>query len=101
MSTTQKDFENLLTHLDYYLGVALKMSQELQSRVHNSEGDTDLYRKLSVYLTPNLIHWISGQQAGSMKDLKETLDRRLTEQGNNMAQLHEGEGQDVLTKPKA
>lgn len=55
---------------------ALTEAQSLQKKVYEMEGDSDLYRKLSNYLVPNLHHWVTGNQAGSLKDLSETIERR-------------------------
>lgn len=59
--------------------MAFAISQKWQAEVQSTEGDSDLYRKLAFYLTPNLNHWINGMQAGNMKDLDELFKRRLDE----------------------
>lgn len=65
--------------IDNHLKDALSISLQIQEYVMKLEGDSDLFRKVAFYLTPYLNHWIQGAQAGSIKDLKETLERRTTE----------------------
>lgn len=55
---------------------AYESAVALQTFVQTTEGDSDLYRKLAFYLTPNLAHWLEGAQAGNMKDLNDTLNKR-------------------------
>ena len=62
--------------IDMHLQAAFRAAAEMQSIVSDSEGDSDLFRKLSFYLTPNLNHWINGAQAGSMKDIDSLLTKR-------------------------
>jgi hypothetical protein len=71
--------KNYIGDIQDHLKSALALSQQLQSRVQEVEGDSDLYRKLAYYLTPSLNHWIEGLQAGNIKDLNELLDRREKE----------------------
>lgn len=59
------------------LKLAFDNARRLQAEVQNTEGDSDLFRKLSMYLTPNINHWITGEQAGNVKDLKSVLEQRL------------------------
>jgi len=59
-----------------YLEDAHRIAAKWQQDVYAVEGDSVLYRKLSTYLTPNLQHWISGAQAGNIKDLEETLKQK-------------------------
>lgn len=63
---------NIQNHLEYALDVAKRMQDEVQT----SEGDSELFRKISFYLTPSLNHWINGAQAGSIKDLELLLKSR-------------------------
>ena len=58
-----------------HLEDAHRLAAQWQARVLEQEGDSALHRKLSAYLTPNLRHWISGVQAGNVKDLEETLKK--------------------------
>jgi hypothetical protein len=58
-----------------YLEDAHRIAAKWQQDVYAVEGDSALFRKLSAYLTPNLQHWISGAQAGNVKDLEETLKK--------------------------
>lgn len=60
------------THLQAALGDAIN----LQAHVMAEEGDSDLYRKIAFYLVPSLQHWITGVQAGNMKDLGTLLTER-------------------------
>jgi|SRR5690606_29642644 len=96
---TADKIKNYVDHIDDHLSMALNLAQKMQELVLETEGDSDLNRKLAFYLIPNLTHWIVGAQAGNMKDLKETLARRLATQESNMLQSHQGEGHNVLTKP--
>ncbi len=57
------------------LYLALASAIELQKKVFEAEGDSELNRKLTSYLIPNLSHWITGSQAGSMKDLNDLIER--------------------------
>ena len=59
-----------------YLEDAHRLAAQWQEAVYVAEGDSALYRKISAYLTPNLQHWISGAQAGNVKDLEETLKQK-------------------------
>jgi len=63
---------NIQNHLEYALDVAKRMQDEVQT----SEGDSELFRKISYYLAPNLNHWINGAQSGSIKDLESLLKSR-------------------------
>lgn len=65
-----------LDQIKKHLQSALDLSQAWQTKVQTEEGDTDLTRKLAFYLTPNLNHWLHGQQAGNMKDLEELFKKR-------------------------
>lgn len=56
-----------------YLEDAHRIATQWQEAVYAAEGDSALYRKISAYLTPNLQHWITGAQAGNIKDLTETF----------------------------
>lgn len=82
--------------IEDHLKSAAAIAQNMKDVVQQMEGDSDLYRKLSFYLCPNLIHWITGMQAGNMKDLKETVARRLAPAGDNAVQSVNGDK--VLTK---
>lgn len=101
MITSQQLIQKYVNDIEEYLTIALVNASNLQSLIHETEGDSDLHRKLQMYLVPNLNHWIYGAQAGNIKDLKETLARRLVEKETNMinTQSHQGDGHDVLTKP--
>lgn len=71
----QEDVKNIEKGLQEALGSAIM----LQQKVFDTEGDSDLFRKLSCYLVPNLQRWVDGAQAGGIKDLNETLERRARE----------------------
>jgi len=62
--------------LQDHLNSALMSAKAMQAEVQKTEGDSDLFRKVSMYLTPNLDHWINGLQAGNIKDLKMVLEER-------------------------
>ncbi len=66
--------EDIKSHLEYVLGE----TQYMQNKINELEGDSDLFRKLEFYLTPNINHWINGIQAGNIKDL-ESLEESRTE----------------------
>jgi len=78
MTTVIQDYIN---QIDDALTMALVHSQHLQKHLLETEGDSDLHRKVSAYLTPNMQHWLAGRQAGNIVDLKETMARRLVEKG--------------------
>ena len=63
---------DIQNHLEYALDIAKRMQDEVQI----SEGDSELFRKISFYLVPSLNHWINGVQAGSIKDLESLLKSR-------------------------
>ena len=73
---SNENLKTLVNEIESHLSTALSLSQQMQEKVHASEADSDLFRKLSFYLTPSLDHWINGEQAGGMKDLKSLLDKR-------------------------
>ena len=73
---SNEEIKNYIDHINDHLLTALNLANKLQKEVQDTEGDSDLYRKLAFYLTPNLNHWITGAQAGNMKDLKELIVRR-------------------------
>ena len=61
------------------VGVRQSPAQAAQAKVFAEEGDSELHRKLSSYLVPNLTHWLTGAQAGGIKDLTTTVERRKNE----------------------
>jgi hypothetical protein len=56
---------------------ALLEATMLRDRLLIDEGESDMYRKLAYYTVPNLQHWLTGAQAGNMKDLNELLEARF------------------------
>ena len=67
--------DDIYSHLEYVFAI----TQRMEEKIKNEEGDIDLFRKLSFYLTPNMNHWLNGMQTGNVKDLRETLERRMKE----------------------
>ena len=65
-----------LEKINGHLQSALTSAQAWETKLQSEELDSDLHRKLSFYLIPSLNHWITGAQAGSMKDLEELFKRR-------------------------
>ena len=59
-----------------YLEDAHRTAAQWQQAEYAANGDSALFRKLNAYLTPNLQHWITGVQAGNIKDLEETLSKK-------------------------
>lgn len=90
--------KNYIDNIENHLKNAAAVAQQMQVHVFHSEGDSDLNRKLSSYLVPNIIHWLEGRQAGSVADLKETLVRRLAEPIADLVQSDDNSK--VLTKKK-
>jgi len=92
-----------IEEIENHLQSALAIAQSMQKHVESIEGDTDLYRKFAFYLTPSLNHWLVGVQAGNIKDLKETLARRVAkpEEKKMTQNSQQGDGHEVLTKPSA
>lgn len=81
--------------------MAHSIAQQWQDRVQSEEGDSDLYRKLAYYLTPNLLHWVTGKQAGSMEDLDELVKRRVRDSKSNANKKgNRGDGHEALTSPE-
>jgi hypothetical protein len=97
MSKYKAEVETIRDHLT----VALQLATNLITKVHAEEGDSDLHRKLSFYLAPSLDHWITGTQAGNMKDLFDTLTRREVEETKKKLATPnvEGDGHEVMTAP--
>jgi hypothetical protein len=75
-SNKKVDMNNELALIRSYLEDAHRIAAKWQQDVYAVEGDSALYRKLNAYLTPNLQHWITGAQAGNIKDLEETLSKK-------------------------
>jgi len=71
--TLLKNVQEMKTHMQSALQIALFLQKDIEA----AEGDSDLHRKFAFYLSPNLNHWISGLQAGNMKDLEDTLNERI------------------------
>lgn len=74
--TTEEQLKSYADNIAIHLQSALQLAQQMQQLTHSTEGDSDLHRKLAFYLVPNLTHWISGAQAGGVKDLDTTLEKR-------------------------
>lgn len=74
---TDPVLQNYIDNIEDHLKTAAAIALHLQTYVLQTEGDTDLFRKLSYYMVPNLNHWIDGSQAGSIKDMKEALAQRV------------------------
>lgn len=99
---TKEQLKNYTDNIAGHLNVALNLALQMQQLVAETEGDSDLYRKLAYYLTPNLSRWVSGAQAGNMQDLYELFARREEQPGVIMqGDSHQGDGHEVLTKPSA
>jgi hypothetical protein len=45
------------------------------ARVQANEGDSELLRKLKMYLVPNMKHWLDGAQNGNVLDLEKYFER--------------------------
>lgn len=69
----KEEYKNYLDNIRNHLDVALALAEKFQTQVQTDEGDSELFRKLSCYLRPNLHHWIHGPQAGNIKDIDELL----------------------------
>jgi hypothetical protein len=65
-----------LSLIKSYLEDAHRIATQWQQAEYAAHGDSALFRKLNAYLTPNLQHWITGAQAGNIKDLEETLKQK-------------------------
>lgn len=76
MNIDNDRLKTYIDNIDSALRSALTLSQQLQSEIQTTEGDTDLFRKLAMYLTPNMNHWIDGLQAGNVRDLRLVLEQR-------------------------
>lgn len=97
-----ENIKTLVDTIDSSLQTARLVAMQLQNYVLETEGDSDLYRKLAYYLSPTLNHWLEGAQAGNIKDLRELLARRAASQGTTMQNPgQQGAGHEVLTKPSA
>jgi len=89
---------NYIENIEDHLKTAAAIAQHMRDHVFQTEGDSELFRRLSYYTVPGLNHWIEGSQAGSAKDLKECLARRLDKPAADTVQL--GNDSKVLTKKK-
>ena len=89
---------NYIENIEDHLKTAAAIAQHMRDHVFQTEGDTDLFRKLSYYTVPSLNHWIDGAQAGSIKDMKETLARRVDKVTEPVVQSTDTNK--VLTKSK-
>ena len=78
MPVSNESLKTYIDQLEGHLKLALSMTIVMQNEVQANEGDSDLLRKFSFYLTPNLNHWINGEQAGNVKDLRSVLASRTT-----------------------
>lgn len=78
MPVSNERLKQYIDGLEDHLRYCLSATQQIQSEVQAAEGDSDLLRKFSFYLTPNLNHWINGEQAGNVKDLRSVLASRTT-----------------------
>jgi hypothetical protein len=98
---TKEKLKNYTDNIADHLNTALNLALQMQQLAAETEGDSDLYRKLAYYLTPNLSRWVSGAQAGNMQDLRELFARREA-QARVLPQpaAKEGNGHEVLTAPK-
>jgi hypothetical protein len=98
---THEALKNYRDNIEYHLQTALNLATHMQQVVFSTEGDSDLNRYLGMYLVPGMNHWLTGNQAGNMKFLKELFERREKEQ---VAKAQEsakmGDGHEVLTDPK-
>lgn len=74
--TTEEQLKSYADNIAIHLQSALQLAQQMQQLTHSTEGDSDLHRKLGFYLVPNLTHWVNGAQAGGVKDLDTTLEKR-------------------------
>lgn len=76
MNIDNKELEEFIKDIDSHISHVYAKSRTMQDLVQQAEGDSDLYRKLSFYLTPSMHHWLEGLQAGNIRDLQELLNSR-------------------------
>jgi len=99
--TVHDALKNYRDNIEYHLRTALTLSEDMQKVVFASEGDSDLNRYLGMYLVPGMNHWLTGNQAGNMRFLKELFERREKEQiAKEQQSAKMGDGHEVLTEPK-
>lgn len=65
--------KNYIDYIEDHLKAAFDNAQMLEKYLEETEGDSDLFRKVSFYLVPSLNHWLVGAQAGNIKDLRDAL----------------------------
>ncbi len=75
-TSTHDQLKTFVANMEDHLARVENLAQQMQQLVLDTEGDSDLNRKLACYLLPALRHWVLGAQAGNMRDLQETLARR-------------------------
>jgi hypothetical protein len=68
--------KNYIDNIESHLSCIVEIAKNMQDDVMAAEGESDLHRKLTSYLVPNMNHWLNGAQAGGIKDLKELLAQR-------------------------
>lgn len=95
---THISLKNYRDNIEYHLQTALTLAANMQQVVFSTEGDSDLNRYLGMYLVPGMNHWLTGNQAGNMKFLKELFERREKEQvAKEQEPAKMGDGHEVLT----
>lgn len=93
--------KNYRNNIELHLQNALALAENMRHVSTVTEGDSDLTRYLGCYLIPALNHWLTGAQAGNMKNLAELFERREKEavvKQQEPAKM--GDGHEVLTEPK-
>lgn len=99
--TVHDSLKNYRDNIEYHLETARNLAQDMQTVATMSEGDSDLTRYLGMYFVPGMNHWLTGNQAGNMKFLKELLERRETGQvAKEQESVKINNDDKVLTKSK-
>ena len=65
-----------MDELEYHLKMAVNSAVKMANEEYPDFEESGIGRTLRSYTIPNLLHWIDGMQAGSLKDLRESIIRK-------------------------
>jgi hypothetical protein len=65
-----------IEEFEYHLKMAFNSAVNMALEEYPDQEDTGVGRTLRSYTIPNLQHWIDGAQAGSLKHLRESINKQ-------------------------
>jgi len=65
-----------IDELEYHLKMAVNSAIKMANEEYSDFEESGIGRTLRSYTIPNLKHWLEGVQAGSLKDLQESIIRK-------------------------